>query len=59
MPLLFSEQAQAGGQAEEPLIDSVRAALSAAVANQAPLTPEFRDTESKLVYLRWLGAMRV
>ncbi len=38
-------------------MDSVRAALSAAVANQAPLTPEFRDTESKLVYLRWLGAM--
>ena len=57
MPLLFSEPAQAGGQAEEPLMDSVRAALSAAVANQAPLTPEFRDTESKLVYLRWLGAM--
>ncbi|MEO5659641.1 MAG: transglycosylase SLT domain-containing protein [Polaromonas sp.] len=56
-PLSFSEQAHAGGQAEEPLVDSVRAALSSAVANQAPLTPEFRDTESKLVYLRWLGAM--
>jgi len=57
MPLLFSEQAQAGSQLEEPLMDSVRAALGAAVANQSPLMPEFRDTDSKLVYLRWLGAM--
>ena len=57
LPLLFSEQAQAGGQVEEPLIDSVRTALSSAIANQAPPIPEFRDTESRLVYLRWLGAM--
>ena len=57
MPLLFSEHAQAGAQVEEPLIDSVRTALSSAVANQAPPVPEFRDTESKLAYLRWLGAM--
>ena len=57
VPLLFSEHSAAGGQVEEPLIDSVRTALSFAVANQAPPVPEFRDTESKLVYLRWLGAM--
>ena len=38
-------------------MDSVRTALGSAVANQAPPVPEFRDTESKLVYLRWLGAM--
>jgi soluble lytic murein transglycosylase-like protein len=57
LPLLFSEQASAGGQVEEPLMDSVRTALGSAVANQAPPVPEFRDTESKLVYLRWLGAM--
>ena len=38
-------------------MDSVRAALSSAVANQAPLTPEFRDAESKLIYLRWQAAM--
>ncbi len=57
LPLLFSEHAQAGAQVEEPLIDSVRTALSSAVANQAPPVPEFRDTESKLAYLRWLGAM--
>ena len=38
-------------------MDSVRSALSSAIANQAPPVPEFRDTESKLVYLRWLSAM--
>ena len=56
-PLLISEQVNAGAQIEEPLIDSVRTALSSAVANQAPPVPEFRDTESRLKYLRWLGAM--
>lgn len=55
--LLISEQANAGGQIEEPLIDSVRTALSSAIANQAPPIPEFKDTESRLTYLRWLGAM--
>ncbi len=55
--LLFQEQAQAGKQAEEPLIDSVRTALSSAIANHAPPVPEFMDTESRLSYLRWLGTM--
>ena len=55
--LLFQEQAWAGRQTEEPLIDSVRTALSSAIANHAPLVPEFMDTESRLDYLRWLGAM--
>ena len=55
--LLISEQASAGAQIEEPLIDSVRSALSFAIANQAPPVPEFKDTESRLKYLRWLGAM--
>ena len=55
--LLFSEQATAGGQLEEPLIDSVRTALSSAIANQAPPSPEFKDTEAKLSHLRWLAAM--
>ncbi|KQT08866.1 lytic transglycosylase domain-containing protein [Ramlibacter sp. Leaf400] len=50
-------QARAGGQIEEPLADSVRTALSSAVANSAPPVPEFPDTESRLSYLRWLGAM--
>lgn len=56
-PLLLAGQAHAGAQIEEPLIDSVRTALSSAIANQAPPVPEFRDTESRLTYLRWLGAM--
>ena len=56
--LLFtSKQASAGGQLEEPLIDSVRTALSSAVTNNAPPIPEFSDTESRLKYLRWRGEM--
>jgi soluble lytic murein transglycosylase-like protein len=49
--------ALAGRQLEEPLADSVRGALSAAIASSAPPIPEFKDTESKLQYLRWLGEM--
>lgn len=55
--LLFQAPAWAGGQIEEPLMDSVRTALSSAIANHAPPVPEFADTESRLRYLRWLGAM--
>ena len=55
--LSFHARAQAGAQIEEPLIDSVRSALGAAIANHAPPVPEFTDTESRLRYLRWLGAM--
>jgi soluble lytic murein transglycosylase-like protein len=47
----------AGAQLEEPLADSVRLALRAAVDGAAPLEPEFPSTEAKLAYLRWLGAM--
>ena len=46
---------QAGGQLEEPLADSVRGALSAAIANSAPPVPEFTELEKRLAYLRWLG----
>ena len=53
----FAPEAFAGAQVEEPLADSVRTALSSAIANSAPPVPEFRDTESRLAYLRWLGAM--
>ena len=54
---LFGSPARAGGQIEEPLADSVRSALSSAIANSAPPVPEFPDTDSRLAYLRWLGAM--
>jgi len=50
-------EARAGSQVEEPLMDSVRSALSAAVSQTAPPIPEFSDTASRLRYLRWLGAM--
>ncbi len=51
------QPAWAGGQIEEPLIDSVRTALSSAVRNAAPPIPEFTSTEARLRYLRWLAAM--
>lgn len=51
------EVAQASSQLEEPLVDSVKTALSSAIANQAPPVPEFANTESRLAYLRWLGSM--
>ena len=56
-PLLFTGRAHAGGQVEEPLADSIRTALSSAVANSAPPIPEFADMDRRLAYLRWLGAM--
>jgi len=49
--------AHAGGQLEEPLMDSVRTALSSAIANQAPPEPEFFTTDTRLHYVRWLAAM--
>jgi soluble lytic murein transglycosylase-like protein len=55
--LSIGEQSWAGGQIEEPLIDSVRTALSSAVRNAAPPIPEFSSTEQRLQYLRWLGTM--
>ncbi|MFC4787637.1 MULTISPECIES: lytic transglycosylase domain-containing protein [Giesbergeria] len=49
--------AHAGGQLEEPLMDSVRTALSSAVLQQAPPEPEFASTEARLGYLHWMTAM--
>ncbi|MBC5781931.1 transglycosylase SLT domain-containing protein [Ramlibacter sp. USB13] len=49
--------ARAGAQLEEPLADSVRTALSSAIANSAPPVPDFSDIDQRLRYLRWLGAM--
>ena len=53
--LLPPRPAQAGAQVEEPLIDSVRTALSASVAELAPPKPRFDDIDHRLAYLRWLG----
>ncbi|HET9646315.1 MAG TPA: transglycosylase SLT domain-containing protein [Burkholderiaceae bacterium] len=50
-------QARAGGQLEEPLADSVRTALAAAIGSDAPPKPDFPDIDQRLHYLRWLGAM--
>ena len=48
--------ARAGAQVEEPLLDAVRGALSAAVAEAAPPKPAFDRIDDRLGYLRWLGA---
>ena len=47
--------AMAGAQVEEPLADSVRSALSAAISDGAPPKPVFDTIELRLTYLRWLG----
>jgi soluble lytic murein transglycosylase-like protein len=49
-------RARAGAQIEEPLADSVRSALAAAVADAAPPRPKFDSIEERLAYLRWLAA---
>ncbi len=56
--LAAAPAAFAGAQIEEPLADSVRTALSAAIAQSAP-PPELRfdNIDQRLAYLRWLGAM--
>lgn len=54
---MIGAPAQAGGQLEEPLADSVRTALTSAIANSAPPAPVFDDIDARLKYLRWLGAM--
>jgi soluble lytic murein transglycosylase-like protein len=55
--LLLHGTAQAGGQVEERLMDSVRTALSASIQSAPPPSLEFPDTQARLNYLRWLGAM--
>ncbi|GAB4088638.1 lytic transglycosylase domain-containing protein [Hydrogenophaga soli] len=36
------------------MADSVRTALSSAIANHAPPVPEFASIEARIAYLRWL-----
>ena len=49
--------ARAGAQLEEPLADSVRTALSSAVANAAPPVPQFSSEASRSAHQEWLGAI--
>jgi soluble lytic murein transglycosylase-like protein len=51
----WAPSARAGAQIEEPLADSVRSALSAAVAEAPPPKPGFERIEQRLAFLRWLG----
>lgn len=53
--LAYSGFARSGNQLEEPLADSVRTALTSAIANHAPPIPEFTSTEARIGYLRWLA----
>jgi soluble lytic murein transglycosylase-like protein len=57
LSLALPQHACAGAQIEEPLVDSVRTALSSAIQNKAPPVPEFGNTEARMAYLRWLGSM--
>jgi soluble lytic murein transglycosylase-like protein len=47
--------ARAGAQAEEPLADAVRTALTAAISSAAPPRPAFTSTEARMAYLHWLS----
>jgi soluble lytic murein transglycosylase-like protein len=46
--------AHAGAQREEPLIDTVRTALAASVADAAPPAPRFDKPDEQANYQRWL-----
>ena len=48
---------RAGTQAEEPLADAVRTALSAAIASAAPPRLSFASTDQRLAFLQWQGTM--
>jgi soluble lytic murein transglycosylase-like protein len=49
--------AMAGNQKEEALADSVRIALSNAIADARPPQPRFDDIDARIRYLNWLGEM--
>ena len=55
--LLAWPLARAGAQPEEPLLDSVRTALSSAIARQAPPQPEFANPQARAQYERWMAKM--
>lgn len=49
--------AMAGNQKEEALADSVRIALSNAIADARPPQPRFENIDERIRYLHWLGEM--
>lgn len=49
--------ARAGRQIEEPLADSVRSALRAAIASSTPPVPEFASEAARQAHERWLQAL--
>jgi soluble lytic murein transglycosylase-like protein len=54
---LWPRNALAGAQLEEPLADSVRSAMQAAInSSQAPPELVFASTSARMSYLRWLTA---
>ncbi|RZI41895.1 lytic transglycosylase domain-containing protein [Herbaspirillum sp. HC18] len=55
--LLIATSAYAGNQKEEALADSVRLALTAAIADARPPKPQFSNIDERLKYLHWLGEM--
>jgi soluble lytic murein transglycosylase-like protein len=57
LPLLSPQSAQAGRQVQEPLIDSVRSALSSAIHQSAPPVPGFTEDGARQQYERWLDSM--
>jgi len=56
LPLL-PVTAHAGRQVEEPLVDSVRSALSSAIHQSAPPAPVFASDAARQLYAYWLVAM--
>jgi soluble lytic murein transglycosylase-like protein len=54
---MYSAPAQAGKQIEEPLIDSVRTAMSAAVGDSAPPKISFRTPDERTLHEKWLAEM--
>ena len=56
---LLAIAAGAGQQREEPLADSVRSALSAAVQAQTPPKLVFRDAAHQAEFARWVQALDV
>jgi soluble lytic murein transglycosylase-like protein len=55
--LLIAAPSLAGGQKEEALADSVRLALSNAIADARPPKPQFNSITQRIKYLYWLGEM--